>query len=66
MPIGGLKLKIKRLPETGEWKVQWFEDDVLNEDRSYYAGDQEDAQLTARAMADEAYRMGYSTVEVFS
>jgi hypothetical protein len=61
-----VKLKIKHLPETNEWKVQWFEDGVLNEDRSYYTDDREDAEMTARAMADEAYQMGYRTVEVFS
>lgn len=61
-----VKLKVKRLPETNEWKVQWFEDDVLNEDRSYYADDREDALMTARAMAEEAYQMGYQNVEVFS
>jgi len=62
----GVKLKIKRLPETNEWKVCWYEDGVLNEDRSYYTDDQEDALMTARAMANEAYQMGYRNVEVFS
>lgn len=66
MSLGDIKIKIKRLSETSEWKVQWFEDGVLNEDRSYYTGDREDAEITARAMADEAYRMGYRSVEVFS
>jgi len=61
-----VKLKVKRLPETNEWKVQWFEDDVLNEDRSYYTDDREDALMTARAMAEEAHQMGYQNVEVFS
>lgn len=66
MPLGNVKLKIKRLPETNEYKVQWFEDGVLNEDRSYYTDDQEDARMTMRAMADEAHQMGYRSVEAFA
>lgn len=64
--FGDVKIKVRRLPETNEWKVEWLEDGELNEDRSYYTGDREDAEMTARAMADEAYQMGYRSVEVFT
>lgn len=58
-------LKTKRLPDTDEWKVCWYNDGVIDEDKSYYTDDHEDAVLTIRSMAEEAYQMGARTVEAF-
>jgi hypothetical protein len=46
-------LSIKRLPETDEWKVQYVVNGKVDEDKSYYASDKEDAEETMKAMQKE-------------
>ena len=62
--MGSVKLKIKRLPETDEWRVEWWEDGMYDEDKTYYTDDYEDARGTMRLIAEQAHREGYQ-VEAF-
>ena len=48
---GGVVLKIVRLVDTDEYKVEWWVDGVLDEGKSYYTNDLEDAQDTMAFMA---------------
>jgi len=61
---GSVKLKVRKLPETNEWVVQWYEDGVYSEDKTYYTDDLEDAILTSKAISEEALEHGYPEVEV--
>jgi len=63
MSRGLVTLKIKKLPETGEWKVQYFLNGILDEAKSYYTMDIEDAEGTLAQSYSWALNRGYS-VEV--
>jgi len=63
MSKGLVTLKIKRLPETGEWKVQYYLDGHLDEAKSYYTTDKEDAEAILAQSYSWALKRGYS-VEV--
>ena len=76
MPVdkGLIKLTISRLPDTREYRVNWFDKRYralekpksifrYNEDKSYYTDDPEDAVMTLKSTAVEARRAGY-TVQV--
>ena len=45
-----VRLSIKKLPETGEYKVCWYDGNKLNEDKSYYTDDKADAEGTMAHM----------------
>jgi hypothetical protein len=45
-----VKLTLKRLPATNEWKVCWIENGKLNEAKSYYTDDKADALATMKSM----------------
>lgn len=48
-----VKLKIVRKPSTDEWVVRWIENGRVNENKSVYTNDKEDAQGTLRHMQRE-------------
>lgn len=58
-----LVLKIRKVSETGEWRVEWWENGRYDEEKTYYTDDYEDALLTAKAEAGAARLEGY-VVEV--
>jgi len=62
--LGNVKLKLRKLPETNEYQVAWYEDGKYNEDKTYYTDDLEDAILTSKAISEEALEHGYPEVEV--
>jgi hypothetical protein len=43
-------LTLKRKPETNEWVVQWVENGRVNDDKSYYTDDKQDAIGTMKDM----------------
>lgn len=45
-----VELKLKRKPETDEWVVQYIENGKVNDDKSYYTSDKEDAEKTMETM----------------
>lgn len=47
-----IKIKIKK-NEFDEFEVQWLENGLLNENKTYYTDDREDATLTKAAMEKE-------------
>jgi hypothetical protein len=49
-PNPTIRLTLKRLPATNEWKVCWIEDGKLNEAKSYYTDDKKDAMDTMKVM----------------
>lgn len=55
-----IKLRIKRLPETEEYKVTWTQDGKLSEAKSYYTTDRKDAELTLIDMAQRARGRGHT------
>ena len=46
-------LKLKRLPETDEWRVSVFIDGKYSEEKSYYTDDKQDAIDTMEFMKKE-------------
>jgi len=64
MHIDTVRIKLKKLKDTREWKVEWWQEGVLDEAKSYYTDDLEDALLTLKSMEREALVGGRRTVEV--
>jgi len=54
-----VRLKIRRLVESDEWKVSVFFDGKYNEEASYYTDDEDDAKDTKEAMIKEFREKGY-------
>jgi hypothetical protein len=61
--MANIRLTIKRLPSTDEWKVVVMKNGRYSEAESYYAGDLDDAGATMRYMASLYGSQGH-TVEV--
>jgi len=53
-----IELGIQKLPETGEYRVNWYEGGERSEEKSYYTDDLPDAQGTLVAMATEGISAG--------
>jgi hypothetical protein len=46
-----VKMKVKRISSTNEWKVVYFKDGVYDEASSYYTNLRDDAIRTMKSMA---------------
>lgn len=57
-----VKLKIKRLADTNEYRVSYFENGRYSEDKSYYTTDKDDATATQGEMEKEARAQGHKVV----
>lgn len=53
-----VQLRIKKL-DSGEYKVEWKEDGIVMDSRSYKTPDKRDAESVLNDMAKNARRVGY-------
>jgi len=53
-----IKLSIRRLPKTGEYKILYRINGRLSESKGYYTSDMNDAMETLESMGLEALRQG--------
>lgn len=44
--MASIRLSIQRVTDTDEWKIAYYIDGVLDEEKSYYTNDREDAAKT--------------------
>lgn len=58
-----IRLALKRLPDTDEWRVSYLENGRLNDDKSYYTTDRQDAVATLRDMKARLQAKGTAVQE---
>jgi hypothetical protein len=54
----GIRLKIKKQYPDDEWKVEWRKNGQLDEPKSYYTDDLDDAKATMHQMSDDYIYQG--------
>lgn len=57
-----VKLRIKRYPEWNEWRVEWIQDGVYDEGKTYFTDDKQDAIDTKEAIIKAYSRTNYTNI----
>jgi len=62
--LGSIRLEIMQDNQTEEWSVKWYEDDKLDEGKTYYTDDYQDAVNTKHQMLVKLIKDYYKEVGV--
>ena len=57
-----VKLRIKRDSEWNEWRVEWIQDGIYDEDKTYFTDDKQDAIDTKKAIIDSYSKTNYTNI----
>ena len=57
-----VKLRIKRDSEWNEWRVEWVQDGVYDEDKTYFTDDKQDAIETKEAIIKAYGKTNYTNI----